>query len=233
MEETASMVTVRSIIKQTGFMRLHSGLRRYYFVNFSTNPWSERNDKYRCIFVHVPRTGGTSVASALFGGGLWHPLLEEFYAYDAERAAQYFKFAFVRNPWDRFVSAFHLLKFKDVPQPNRKWADKWLGDIDDIGAFFERLRNPFFRRVVLSWVHFLPQYLYVTYDGRLALDYCGRFEHLEEQFELVSEKLGLDFSLRHLNSSPRGEYRDYYTPATRRLVGDFYERDIATFAYNF
>ena len=67
-------------------------------------PW----DEHRCIFIHIPRTGGGSVAEALFGGGgeTHAPLSAMQRHFEQEEFQAYFKFTFVRNPWDRLVCVF-------------------------------------------------------------------------------------------------------------------------------
>jgi hypothetical protein len=73
------------------------------------------NHKYKFIFLHIPRTGGTSIEKALFGQDWWgvHPPSKHLTAHMAKQIyapywQDYFKFTFVRNPWDRMVS---MLKY--------------------------------------------------------------------------------------------------------------------------
>ena len=69
-------------------------------------------DQHRCIFVHVPKCAGVSISRSLFGSLVGtHIAMKSFQLiYTEEEFARYFKFAFVRNPWDRLVSAYRFLK---------------------------------------------------------------------------------------------------------------------------
>ena len=70
-------------------------------------------DNYRCIFIHVPKTGGMSVRKTLFTKSDLYPHLtiRDYQSLLSEQeVGSYYKFAFVRNPWDRLVSAYSFLR---------------------------------------------------------------------------------------------------------------------------
>ena len=72
----------------------------------------------KLVFIHVSRTGGSSIKTAL---NLHDKQYNEHYHLDSsyipKECKDYFKFAFVRNPFDRFVSLYHFrpkgLSFSD------------------------------------------------------------------------------------------------------------------------
>ena len=70
-------------------------------------------------------------------------------------------------------------------------------------------------------------------DGKVRLDFIGRFERLEEDFKKLCGKIGLNVSLPHLNQSQHRDYRSYYTPELRDRVGEFFKRDVELFGYTF
>src|SRR5690625_2614056 len=69
-------------------------------------------DQYHSIFVHIPKTAGVSVAHSLFEiKTAYHVRVSKYQIiFSQDEYNQYFKFAFVRNPWDRLVSAYRFLK---------------------------------------------------------------------------------------------------------------------------
>lgn len=130
-----------------------------------------------------------------------------------------FKFAFVRNPWDRLVSRYaHLLRSKD-----RRRHD-FISSLEKFEDF-------------LQWEikrDSANQYPYVTdAQGKQIVDFIGHYETLAEDFAKVCARLKIQVQLPHANVSDHRDYRTYYTPETRDFVAKQFRRDIEMFGYNF
>ena len=188
--------------------------------------------------MHIPKTAGTAIHD-LFGievraRGPHIPA----YAYRWAGPAFFdhaFKFAVVRNPWDRVVSAFHFLKAPRYPD-DKAWSDRRLKGVDSFADFLEALRRPLFRNLVLTELHFHPQIGFVgDLKGRLLVDQVVYYENLASGLRRVADRLQLapPEGIEVLNASDRGDYRDYYDTRGRELVGHMYARDIETFGYHF
>ena len=213
---------------------------------------------YRCLFVHIPKTGGTSIEhalglywrrrredrDALFGpiesadiqrrgfasAYLQHLTMAEIRAlYHPEWPfGGYFTFAFVRNPWDRMVSSFSKKDGHLVRTARAR------------GLELEGVSFPEYVRLtaeVPDHAHMLPQYRFVTDDtGAVDVDFVGRFESLAEDFDKVRLRLGIESRLPHEKRSARRDgldYRRYYTEETQRVVAARYAGDIELFGYEF
>lgn len=132
--------------------------------------------------------------------------------------ARLFKFAFVRNPWDRLVSRYaQLLRAEKSPRYQAK-AEK--GFEEFLKWEIERNKS--------------HQHPYV-YDasGKLIVDFIGYFERLDEDFKKVCDRLQVAAALPKANTSKHNDYQSYYTPATRQMVADHCRRDIELFGYDF
>lgn len=127
----------------------------------------------------------------------------------------YFKFSFERNPWDRQVSWYHY-KTKSKSQAEKPSFDT-----------FNRDR----RR---AWVENWDLY---TQDGKVALDFVGRYENLDADFAHVLERIGLEGQVALPRTNVRRveakDWHDYYTPASRDLIAGWYAPEIAHFGYTF
>ena len=161
------------------------------------------NNKYRFVFVHIPKNAGTSFRSALSQldgedrtavGSSWHETYSEFRSKYQARTGNpsstlddYLVFAIVRNPIDRFVSLHrYLLKthrhiYPLVPNSINRFVDL----VADRPGWTDSIRS------------LRPQNEYL--DGANAL--IGRFENLDDGFCKLCSTLNVSLQLRHLNSS--------------------------------
>lgn len=189
-------------------------------------------DTYQCIFIHVTKAAGTSVALSLFGEQPGHYTASEYRVFFGKRDFdRYFKFAFVRNPWDRALSAYKYLKGGGWNATDRRWAEANLAGVGSFEQFVHEWLNEHTWR---QHIHFRPQYDFVTdSSGRLVLDYLGYLETLPADFAHIAGQLGIRTTLQHTNVTERSDYRTVYTPAMRDIVGRLYQRDADLFGYDF
>jgi hypothetical protein len=130
-----------------------------------------------------------------------------------------FKFAFVRNPWDRLVSRYNYLLRNE--SHHRCHFVKGLKGFEAY-LEWEIRRGKMF------------QQNYVTdAGGGVIVDFIGYFERLNEDFARVCARIGVQAELPHANSTNHSDYRTYYTPATRERVAQIFRRDIELFGYEF
>lgn len=201
---------------------------------------------HKFIFFAVPKTGTHSVRRALRAHlgtqdleqvGLYEPSRFPFPEFahirhghiSAQQIApvvgpevfdSYFKFAFVRNPYARFVSYCAFMS-RDTPH-------------------FEREPMRFMKHVIkvlrpLDHILYQPQSLLLTDPGgRLAVDFTGHTEQMQLSYDAICAKIGIPSSmLDTFNASTHGDYRQYYDEELRTLVGDLYRQDLELFDYGF
>lgn len=213
----------------------------------------------KCVFVHIPKCAGQSIETfflerigldwrtraplllrpndmpSLGPPRLAHLLARDYVAnkwMTPEQFRSYFKFAFVRNPWDRTASFYRFLGYHRRCSFPR----------------FVRRHLPALVAGDKRWF-LCPQaeYLYGP-DGDLLVDFVGRFETLQQDFARACTHIGIaDARLPHVNSShaprsllarwfrpPRSvPYREMYDSSTRQAVADIYAADVEAFAYEF
>lgn len=155
------------------------------------------------------------------------------------RYLDYFKFAFVRNPFDRLLSCWRQkLSTADSQGFNRYDYDGvtvWPGMqfaefVEAVCAISEEEANP----------HWRSQHITLcSDDGMLIPDFVGRFENLEESFTKVAREIALPDSLRNLprllssNQSDKLHYRDFFDHQRRQLTEIHYANDLEIFGYSF
>ena len=213
-------------------------------------------DKYRFLWVGIPKVATRSILTALYrepavdiagkevNEELWRLLKQN------EIFHEYFKFAFVRNPWARIVSSYL----------NKIWRFREDTQRDIINRYSAlRFRMPFekFIRFLLDDPsgrdeganrHWMSQHVFVTGDnGEILVDFIGKMENLKKDFATVCRRIGLpEIHLPWLNSREGWKvdnqllnqkdpfyYRTYFTDETRELVRKRYRKDIEIFGYDF
>lgn len=202
---------------------------------------------HRFIFAAVPKTGTHAVRQALreqLGEGdveqvglfvdkrfPWADLAAIRHGHLALRQVRphlgqevfdgYFKFAFVRNPFDRFVSycAF-MLRGGDVFERQPR----------------EAMRHFLFVDPPHQHILFQPQAsLLVDDDGETLLaDAVGRVEDMQGSYDSICARIGIaSRPLDRVNGSQHGDYRQYYDQALIDGVAARYAQDLALFGYDF
>lgn len=129
-----------------------------------------------------------------------------------------FKFAFVRNPWDWQVSNYAYA----LHAPAHGQHDV----IQELGSFDAYIRYQYEEQAP-------SQSSFLDGDaGEELVDFVGRFETLEADFQTICAKIGVKAELPFLNASKRRkDWRSYYTDETRDLVADLFAQDIERFGY--
>lgn len=187
------------------------------------------SDKYKAIFVHVPRTGGHSISAVLdynirVKKLSRHAYPKEYLEKFPEKTKEYFKFTFVRNPFDRLVSCWirsSKLYTKDFNKIKLDHRNK---------KFFENYVRPEFQKFVkynlrslLYNAHFRPQYLW---HENIDYDFIGRFEFLNDDLKYVIGKINIvSYKIRKLSSTQRVPWADYYNDETKEMVKNLYNED--------
>lgn len=146
-----------------------------------------------------------------------------------ESWTEYFKFSFVRNPWDRCVSDWLWL----CNEFNMSNKENSLKNYILCKGFFSKINN--FNDIKGRADHFYTQSEFVlNKDGESIVDFIGRFENLTSDINFLCQKFGIENpQIMHLNKNKRRHYRDYYNDETRDLVSEKYSQDILNFKYNF
>jgi hypothetical protein len=212
--------------------------------------------RHRFLFVHIAKTGGTSVRAALaplrwrdpYHWLAWpcsrlshltgHRLGVKLPRHAKAIAAQemlprevfqgLFKFAFVRNPWDLQVSSFHHI---------RRERPHLLGSHGDFESFLRYKLDPDrpYQYHIDTSIELQTDYL-VDLHGRLIVDFIGRYERLEADFAEACRRIGLrppGLPHRRQATDRERDYRRYYTDDTRELVATHFARDVEMLGYGF
>lgn len=212
--------------------------------------------KYNFLFVHIAKTGGTSVRAALqplrwrdpwyypmwlcskLSGLSGHRLGTKFPRHSKIVAAKemlpeelfagLFKFAFVRNPWDLQVSSFHHI---------RRERPHVMQGHEDFESFLAWKLDPerAYQYHIDTSLELQSDYL-VDLHGKVLVDFIGKYERLHEDFQSACERIGIPMpAMPHKRQATdrKKDYRSYYTDATAEMVARHFARDIEILGYGF
>ena len=196
---------------------------------------------YRLIFIHLQKTAGTSISDFMLSNLMaTRDSRKHEYAYEAESRTpeeiwqNYFKFSFVRNPWDRLVSWYlHINKH------HKNTGDNPFFDyLMSIGGTFEDFILYGDKTISTPWGErnlFTNQLDQLSLENQLLVDFVGKFESLESDWKLILDRVGYtgQAELPHVNAIPRKHYRDLYTEKSRAIVEEKFQKDINQFGYHF
>ncbi len=189
----------------------------------------------RALFIHIQKTAGSSIEEALrsadtgIAGNIYdgkrHIRARDFRSMVASEIwDSYFKFAFVRNPWDRLVSWYAMC----IENPSNDFTRHIKRNAPTFSDFIKKTTHGIAEKT--TW----NQADYITDEqGLLLVDFVGRYENMREDYACLARKLNLRLELTHVNSSKHGNYRRYYTAETREIVRRRFHKDIQAFGYEF
>jgi len=219
--------------------------------------------KHKFVFVHIPKTAGTSISRRLFRE-------EHFSLYKAVKKVKFISnylftcqlYALLFTPdlhkhakareirsvvgekvWNDFYTFAFVRNPWDLMVSSYKWwlqkANIWphlKEDIDNIkkmDGFNSFIRSDYGRKMLNEQYGNIYDWI-SDEKGQIMLDYVGRFENLEEDFYSISEEIGLPVKeLPRVNVTNRDHYREYYDDYTKSIVEERFHKTIKLFDYHF
>lgn len=192
----------------------------------------------KCIFIHIPKTGGTSIRKGVFNLGdrnmcdKWGDVPAAW--------EKCFKFTFVRNPYDRLVSGwkyfggeknFSFANFVQIATDHKAHRGKPTGVPPHPGRVNSgREWEQFVRGSIYH--HTMPQLH--PYNNLKYADFVGRFENLQEDFDKICGRLNIPKQeLPHLNKTNHKHYSSYYDKSTKMIADQYFKEDLQKLGYYF
>ena len=227
LDNSRSKLDEESHAQQKGY-EVFSGSAQYC----SRNPYNLTICHQRkFLWYRVAKVGSTTLLHHLEKAGPRPDVAEAFFLrYPVNAYSDYFKFAFVRNPWDRLVSCWrdkviqnNYFKF---PSERRELMYNFPAFVDHV------IETGVYRRDQ----HLMPQSHLIDLN---EVTFVGRFEHFEDSLAHVLRKIGVvgNPGVRANNSADEAagtpHYREYYDERTVRRVALLYQKDIQIFGYSF
>ena len=191
------------------------------------------SDDFKCIFIHIPRCAGTSIdfffkkmQRSFETIDCFHDTIHMIKKKYPDRFKNYFKFAFVRNTWDRILSwyLYHRDLEKISPYIDMSFK-RWVKSGMPIHStlFWKKWRKE-------GGGDSLDQMEYLSEE----VDFIGRFKNLKRDFRKITDRIGITcLKLPHLRKAKNRHYRNYYDDETKNLVRNRFLKEIKYFCFDF
>ena len=189
---------------------------------------------HKFIFIQINRCASSSVGRALIKCNPRSSGHGHLSSYPPEKIKSHFTFSFVRNPWDKLVSQYFWNGpgakdgMRGVGVPSHTFPpDKQITFSEYVKDYVNKGM-----RISSAWpLQLLP---FISDGGKVAIDFIGRFENLQEDFNIVCDKIGIPHQqLPHRNKTKHTHYTEYYDDEAREIVAEKYAKDIQCFGYKF
>jgi hypothetical protein len=185
----------------------------------------------RHVFIRIPKTGTQSMNVAL--SSPWDHYSAKFCKelLGPNLWDRVFSFSMVRNPWSRMYSFFKYHKIHSDQEGHKLFRphtfESWIKDgmphhytLDHEISRFPK--NP---HIQFEWI---------SDNEDVIVDYYFKLESIDQGIKKIEKELGIDIKIPHINRSTSiGEYREKYSPEMKNIVGDYCNKDIEYFKYEF
>ena len=182
-----------NLIGSRRYIQINSKLKQYLNLSFYSHPFKD-HEKAAAVKINL----GDS--------------------YDS-----YFKFAFVRNPWD-WMFSHYMYTIKNVRHYKHKFVKDNFKNFDEYVDY--ECHNE------ASKAYNQRSFIFDS-SGQQIVDFVGKFESLSNDFKIICDKLSIKENMPHVNQSNKENYRHHYSNHSKNLVRDFYSKDIELFNYDF
>ena len=194
----------------------------------------------KCLYLHVPKTAGSALNCCKISQKIKfkiHPIspLGAWKIIESENKQGWFKAAFVRNPWDRFISLYFYFYNMQPDHFAYKYDSQTVENIQRFPTFEDFCLNftDFDEAQPFKKFHFFNQHLWTHNKGKCFVDFLGRYENLNSDLFKLEDIVGAPHCrLPHANASPHTHYAEHYTPRTIDIVADLYKDDIDLLNYD-
>ncbi len=190
----------------------------------------------RCIFIHIPKTAGTSIEMFLREGGLndlemvgvrkgrsLQHLLGIYLKKNLKFWNDYYRFSIVRNPYDRFLSDYYWCRIPGVGYKGGQTIDQFLDYVIDVVT-----NNKFYTNIFHD--HFIPQHLFIIWKDRLLVHHVFKYENLDYVVDFLKRKLRIKGNLPHTQQTGEKPYQ--LTDEHKEKIYALYYIDFKRFGYD-
>ena len=192
----------------------------------------------KCIFIHIPKTAGTSIEQFLKDKGLndimFHGVhnnrsLHHLTAIELKQNIpimfkEYYKFSIVRNPYDRLLSEYY---WTPVPNLGFKYG---ISKAEFLHKVINIVKNKrYFNNIYFD--HFIPQYMFLYGGDKMIIDEVFKYEALKDATEYLKNKLSINMDFPYFNKNKSTVMDNGWNERKKEKIYNLYKNDFIRFGY--
>ena len=183
-------------VHKTGGTYLSYMLHKYYgFKNY----YIRRPDHDQFCFNKKKSTKYINYENRVHGVLMYYktsPYINKKMNMTPQKWDSYYKFCFIRNPYDKIISAWNHVNRYNIPFENYLNLKDTCNDVEYMHLFMPQIRN------------------IINERGLININFIGKFENLEEDFQTVLKNIGFKNIVhevaKKMNARPHEHYTKYY-----------------------
>ena len=199
----------------------------------------------KSIFIHIPKSAGVSFSVGLYGIALGHHTAHEYYINNKNEWNNLFSFTIVRNPLDRFLSAYNFLKNEGINKFDKQFCNRHKLNAVDINTFINNFISEIRFKIFKPYIHFIPQHKFILHKRKnySLISKIYKFESLETEYQNIIRDIKLNNpkfnpvknNLPNINRtnydfSKKSNHNDISEDNIKKIK-DFYYLDYQMFGY--
>lgn len=190
-------------------------------------PFQQSFHQRKFIFIHIPKTGGSSVGKSLCGTDtIGHYPYYIHQSIDPISFSDYYKFCFVREPVARFISGYYYLKIGGKGPLDFKLRKYLCGNINEF------VQSGYLEKYLMDIVHFVPQNHFVSNNGSLVIDEFFKLEDISSATPIIKDKCGIQLrDIRENQAQDEIEQREQLESKSLEMIKAIYSKDYSIFNY--
>lgn len=203
-----------------------SSLREKLQILKGKKIYTEKFDKTKSIFIHIPKCAGSSLGKAIYNDAkIGHATADDYNYTNNSKFIQYYKFTIVRDPIERCYSAYNFIKSDKCSKSDKFFFNQHVAKFKNFDDFVKKGLSKIH---VQNFVLFKPQVDFFSYKGVIKVNQIFGLDNLQQDYLFLKRKFKIKSKLKVLNHTKNIKKKKIQT-SNKNLIYKIYKDDYLIF----